>query len=232
MFLIENYWLILFTWLLMAIGNGTVGHRYFAHNQFKVSYFMHWVLSFWCTLSAYSSVLYWQVQHKHHHRHSDDSLDIHSPANGFLQSFLFWAFSKKRIESVFNERSSKVAYLKAISDPAVKFNSENFISINLIFLLSIAIININLLYCILISFVLEHLRLGIINTILHIEKIPGNYRNHQTKDLSQNNLIVGILSLGFGWHNNHHADPTKLILTENWWELDIEGLIGKILAKE
>jgi fatty-acid desaturase len=40
------------------------------------------------------------------------------------------------------------------------------------------------------------------------------------------------LLLGFGWHNNHHADPKKLILTENWWEIDLEGYMGKILSKE
>jgi fatty-acid desaturase len=41
---------------------------------------------------------------------------------------------------------------------------------------------------------------------------------------------LGWLGMGFGWHNNHHAHPGKLILTERWWEIDIEGYVGWVLS--
>jgi stearoyl-CoA desaturase (delta-9 desaturase) len=219
-------------WLFVAIGNGTIGHRYFSHNQFKVGNFKHWIFAFWCTISAYSNTSYWQVQHRHHHRNSDTDADIHSPRLGFWQSIFIWPFNKKRIESIFNDRHSKINLARSYQDKSIKFTSENFILINLSFLIFLGFVNYELIPYYFAAFILDSLRLGIINSVLHIPGFPGNYRNHETKDNSQNNLIIGLLTLGFGWHNNHHNNPSKLILTEKWWELDIEGLIGKILSKE
>jgi stearoyl-CoA desaturase (delta-9 desaturase) len=223
-------WEVFVVWLLFAFGNGTIGHRYFAHSQFSVGKIRHWLFAFWCTISAYSTISYWQVQHRHHHRHSDDEKDIHSPKNGLLMSLFGWPYSKKRIESVFHERASSVNYARSMKDPAIKFTSENFIPINILFLLTLYFVDVNLVLAAGIAFVFEHLRLGAVNAMLHIDGIPGNYRNHETKDRSQNNILLGLLSLGFGWHNNHHADASKLILTEKFWEIDLEGYLGKILS--
>ena len=125
-FFLDNILLILPFWIVIAFGNGTAGHRYIAHSQFKTSKFMHWILVIWCTLSAYSSPLYWQVQHKHHHRNTDKSVDIHSPINGYWQAMFFWAFNQKRINSIFIERESKVSTARALRDNAIKFASNYF----------------------------------------------------------------------------------------------------------
>ena len=231
-FYISNFWYLFLFWLIIAVGNGTIGHRYFAHNQFKVGKFKHWIFSFWCTISAYSNVSYWQTQHRHHHRNSDTDTDIHSPRLGFWQSIFFWSFNKQRIESILNDRHSKINLARSYQDTAIRVTSENFILINLSFVILLGIANYELIPCYFAAFILDSLRLGIINSVLHITNFPGNYRNHETKDNSQNNLIIGLLTLGFGWHNNHHNNSSKLILTEKWWELDIEGWIGKILSKE
>ena len=42
-----------------------------------------------------------------------------------------------------------------------------------------------------------------VNSVTHL----WGYRNYDTDDDSRNNLFVGIISNGEGWHNNHHADP-------------------------
>lgn len=232
MFLIEETWFILLMWTLIAFGNGTAGHRYFAHNQYSVGKYTHWVLAFWTTISAYSSTAYWQAQHRHHHRHTDNDKDIHSPKNGFLQGFYFWTINKKRIESIFDDRASIVNLSKALKDRAINFTTTNFIFINVIFIGILYLINVELVYGYFIAYIIEHIRLGTVNTVLHLNKFPGNYRNHETNDTSQNNFILGIISLGFGWHNNHHANPAKLILTDKWWELDLEGLLGKLISKD
>jgi fatty-acid desaturase len=61
--------------------------------------------------------------------------------------------------------------------------------------------------------------------------IPLSYRNFETKDNSHNNIIIGWLSFGFGWHNNHHHDQRELVNTHHWWEIDIEGQIAKLISK-
>lgn len=230
LFLVSDLTALLPLWLFLAFGNGTVGHRYLSHGSFEVHPWLHWPLMFWVTLTGYSTTMFWEIQHKHHHRNSDNDTDVHSPVNGFWQALFLWSFNPKRITSIFEDKVSLVNLTRSMRDPAIRFTTNYFIPINLIFLTTLAIINIEWLYCVAIAFCIEHLRLGLINTVTHIEGIPGNYRNHNTKDRSQNNIYLGLITLGFAWHNNHHASPKKLILTERWWELDPEGWLGKLLS--
>ena len=220
-------------WIFFAFGNGTIGHRYFAHNSFTTSKSVHWVLGLWVTLCAYSPVHYWVVQHKHHHRHTDTENDLHSPKNGLITAFILWPLNRLRIEKVFKERNCIVTMMKSFKDPSIVFYSRWFVVINIIALAILSYIDWTLIFSGLgIGYLFEQIRLGIINTVTHIPGLPGNYINHAHigKDQSQNNWILGFLTLGFGWHNNHHADPKKLILTEHWWEIDLEGYLGWILG--
>jgi stearoyl-CoA desaturase (delta-9 desaturase) len=50
-----------------------------------------------------------------------------------------------------------------------------------------------------------------------------------TADKSKNNLIVGILAMGEGWHNNHHAFPRSAFHGMAWWQIDISGYIIRLL---
>lgn len=230
LFLVSNAWPVLFFWIFITLGNGVAGHRYLCHNQFKVHPWLHWPMMLWCTLAAYSTTMFWFVQHRHHHRHSDKADDIHCPKHGLANALFLWPFTRERIEHVFKDQASLVNLARCMRDPAVNFTTKYFIPLNLIFLITLGIIDLNLLYCMAIAFCIEFVKLGLINTVTHIESLPGNYRNHDTKDNSQNNLLLGFLTLGFGWHNNHHADASKLILTERWWEIDPEGYVGYILS--
>jgi stearoyl-CoA desaturase (delta-9 desaturase) len=48
------------------------------------------------------------------------------------------------------------------------------------------------------------------------------YKNYQLdKDLATNVWWVGVLALGEGWHNNHHAYPKLAKHGHKWWEFDI-----------
>ena len=76
---------------------------------------------------------------------------------------------------------------------------------------------------------IEHIRVNLISSISHLN-IPFSYRNFDTTDTSQNNYVFGILSMGFGWHNNHHKNERELVNSHYWWEIDVEGLIGKLLS--
>jgi len=228
-----NWVHVSFAWLFYAIGNGTIGHRYFAHKSFDVAAPVHWLLGVWCTLCAYSPLHYWQVQHLHHHRNTDTEKDLHSPRNGLLRAFIFWPLSTKRIEEVFRERNSLVVLARAFKDPSVKFLSSYFFIINVAALLIIAYFDYTVIFSVLgIAYIIEQARLGVVNTITHIPNLPANYSNHETagEDRSQNNWLLGFITLGFAWHNNHHANPKKLILTEKWWEIDIEGYVGWLLS--
>jgi hypothetical protein len=50
------------------------------------------------------------------------------------------------------------------------------------------------------------------------------YRNFATKDQSKNNLLIGLISNGEGYHNNHHAQPRSASHGMRWWEFDVSYL--------
>jgi stearoyl-CoA desaturase (delta-9 desaturase) len=65
-----------------------------------------------------------------------------------------------------------------------------------------------------------------VNSISHL----WGYRNYETDEGSRNNLFVGIISNGEGWHNNHHSDPRSAKHGHRWWELDTTYLTIRLLV--
>jgi stearoyl-CoA desaturase (delta-9 desaturase) len=226
MFFVGDYWgwILLFWFLFGIVGNGVVGHRYFAHRSFQVSDYLHPVLSYLNIMSAFAPPSYWVIQHSHHHRSADSEEDIHTPNNGIWQSWYGWLFDQQYVEFMLSNKKTIAKAL--ISSKTYMYEKYYYyIIFSSIILLSVISWKICLMYFV--AYALEMFRIGAVNTICH----RYGYRNHETNDNSKNNILVGILGMGFGWHNNHHANPRKLILTEKWWEIDIEGYIAWLLSK-
>src|SRR5256885_404163 len=59
--------------------------------------------------------------------------------------------------------------------------------------------------------------------------LQGSFRT-QTKELSRNNILIGLVSNGEGWHNNHHAEPRAAAHGHRWWEPDVTYLTIRALA--
>ena len=65
-----------------------------------------------------------------------------------------------------------------------------------------------------------------VNSVTHL----WGYRNYETDEDSRNNVIVGFISNGEGWHNNHHADPRSARHGHRRWEIDNTWLTIRLLA--
>ncbi len=50
------------------------------------------------------------------------------------------------------------------------------------------------------------------------------------KDLSTNNVLVGILAMGEGWHNNHHAFPRSASHGLTRWQIDVTAYIIRLMG--
>jgi fatty-acid desaturase len=68
----------------------------------------------------------------------------------------------------------------------------------------------------------------LLNTLGHAN-IPGSYRNYNLEDKSYNNWILMIPSFGESLHNNHHGDQTNSSVRRRWFEIDITGLVIKLI---
>lgn len=55
-----------------------------------------------------------------------------------------------------------------------------------------------------------------VNSLTHVT----GYRNYETRDNSRNNWFVALVTVGEGWHNNHHHDPSSASNQHKWYELD------------
>src|SRR5690606_30852349 len=66
-----------------------------------------------------------------------------------------------------------------------------------------------------------------VNSICHF----FGYRSYEVRDESRNNPIIAMLSLGEGWHNNHHAFPTSARHGMAWYEFDPSYMVILVLEK-
>jgi stearoyl-CoA desaturase (delta-9 desaturase) len=67
------------------------------------------------------------------------------------------------------------------------------------------------------------------NFFLHWEKV--GYVNYTTKDCSRNVPLIAYLTLGGGWHNNHHYDPKNYKFGVTKYEFDLASKFIEIIKK-
>jgi stearoyl-CoA desaturase (delta-9 desaturase) len=65
-----------------------------------------------------------------------------------------------------------------------------------------------------------------INSLAHV---CGSKR-YLTGDDSRNNWLLALLTMGEGWHNNHHAFQRSVRQEFNWWAIDATYYILRALS--
>jgi stearoyl-CoA desaturase (delta-9 desaturase) len=65
-----------------------------------------------------------------------------------------------------------------------------------------------------------------INSLAHV----CGRRRYDTPDQSRNNWMLALLTLGEGWHNNHHHFPGSARQGFYWWEVDISFYLLKLMS--
>jgi stearoyl-CoA desaturase (Delta-9 desaturase) len=204
-------------------------HRYFAHKSYKTSRWFQFVIAFMSQTTAQKGALWWAAHHRHHHRHSDTPADPHSmKIYGFWYSHIGWIvgpdFKKTDYKTIgdyakypelvwLNEHYLVPPTILALAVMALgayvnggsvllMFTSYGFSSLLIGFFLS--------------TVILYHATFSI-NSIMH--KV-GTQR-YESNDESRNSLWLALITLGEGWHNNHHYYETAGRQGFFWWEIDI-----------
>ena len=70
---------------------------------------------------------------------------------------------------------------------------------------------------------------NVVNYVGHMPNWLGSYRSFNLNDKSANNWLWAIPSWGEAWHNNHHRFPRNAYFGQRWYEIDISGLIIKLI---
>ncbi len=202
-------------------------HRYFSHKTFKTSRVMQFFLALAGATCVQRGALWWAAHHRGHHLHSDEEDDVHSPhQHTFMWSHMLWITSPQNFETD----------LKAIPDlakyPELRFLDDHdvFVPVLLAFAMLGLGYGLNFYFPSLGTsgwqmviwgfFISSTVLFHATCTINSLSHLFGN-RRFNTKDHSRNNVFLAFLTLGEGWHNNHHFYPASVRQGFYWWEFDI-----------
>ena len=211
-------------------------HRYFSHKTFRTSRAFQFIFAVLGSTAVQRGPLWWASHHRHHHAHSDHHKDSHSPVqHGFLWSHLGWFLASKN----FVTQTKRVKELTTFIELRVLDRFDTIIPILLgvsIYLLGDWLashypsFNTNGLQLFIwgfsISTVLLYHGTFTVNSLAHV----WGKRRYATKDQSRNNWLIALLTLGEGWHNNHHHYPASASQGFYWWEIDLTYYMLKLMS--
>jgi stearoyl-CoA desaturase (Delta-9 desaturase) len=198
-------------------------HRYFSHCSYKTSRLFQFMLAFVGTASGQHGPLWWAAHHRNHHRYSDSPQDIHSPLQrGFWWSHIGWVLSPDYNQS---DRRLIPDFAKY---PELRWLDENYVAPPLLLGILCWLLYSwkGLVWGMFVSTTILWHTTFLINSATHLM----GKRRFPTKDGSRNHWLLALLTLGEGWHNNHHYYPSSVNQGFYWWEVDISFYVVKVLS--
>lgn len=205
-------------WIIGVLGINVGMHRLLSHRSFKTYPFIEKFLSFVAVLTTVGSPLAWVAIHRQHHRSADKAGDPHSPylLGNWRAWFGFWNLKKLDVKLINDLRKNK--FQKNLHKHYLAY----------VLLVNFVILLINPWYVIFLYCIPACLCLHSSSAIIVIAHRHG-YKTHKVNDESRNSWIANLITLGEGWHNNHHAKPYAWSNWEKWWEWDISSLVIRLI---
>jgi stearoyl-CoA desaturase (delta-9 desaturase) len=225
--------LVPFAWHWVALAAGlyalrmfavTAGyHRYFSHRTFRTSRAFQFVLALLGSTAAQKGPLWWAAHHRVHHKFSDQEGDVHSPLReGFYWSHVGWILSDKFEET----RWEKIPDLRKY--PELRWLNRWHLVPPTALAVLLALVGgpSALIWGFFVSTVVLWHCTFFINSLAHV----FGKRRYPTTDTSRNSFLLALLTLGEGWHNNHHYYMTTANQGWFWWELDVSYYLLRLLS--
>ena len=211
-------------------------HRYFSHRAFRTSRAGQFALAVLGASAAQRGPLWWAAHHRHHQEFSDEPEDLHSPTQkGFFWSHIGWVLDRTN----FRSRIERVKDFARF--PELRFLDRFDILVPVLlgvgtFLFGVALetwapgLGTNGWQMLVWGFVVSTIALYhgtfTVNSLAHV----FGRRRFATKDTSRNSFLIALITLGEGWHNNHHHYPASARQGFYWWEVDVSYYVLRALA--
>jgi stearoyl-CoA desaturase (delta-9 desaturase) len=219
----------------------TVGyHRLFTHKAFECSRFARITLAVLGSMSVQGPLLWWVAMHRRHHHHSDSPGDPHSPhlhggsilskISGAWHSHVGWLFkgdapnATRYVVDLVKEKP-----LAVISDLYPLWAALSLLvpaALCGLFMRTWTGALWGFLWGGLARVFFVHHITWSVNSVCHL----WGSQPFESHDQSRNNTLFGILALGEGWHNNHHAFPTSARHGLQWWQIDTSYWVIQCMA--
>ena len=199
-------------------------HRYFSHRSFKTTRWFQFLLACAGCTALQKGPLWGGIHHRLHHKHSDAPGDPHSPVvDGFLHGHCGWLFTQDLMHP--DERGAR----DLAKYPELVWLDRLWMLPGLFLAAScFAVLGWNgLVYGFCASVVLVFQVTFAVNSIGHL----WGRRRFDTGEGSRNNLVLGYLAMGDGWHNNHHRAPYSARHGFAWYEFDMSYAFIRLLSR-
>src|SRR5579859_705676 len=209
-------------YIFTAFGVTAGFHRMLTHRSFRPHPAVKLVLLILGSMAVEAPPIEWASTHIKHHAQSDREGDPHSPVDGLFHAHLGWLFKDR-----FADPKQYCGYL--LKDPLVVFvNRTFFLWVALSLLIPFMLGGwTGFLWGALVRIFIGHHMTFSVNSLCH----TFGKREFETNDRSHNLWILGLLVLGDGWHNNHHAFPRSAFHGLHWWQIDLSGYVIRALER-
>jgi stearoyl-CoA desaturase (delta-9 desaturase) len=199
-------------------------HRYFSHRTFRTSRVFQFLLALLAQTSSQKGVVWWASHHRLHHKKSDQPGDVHSPVlDGFAWSHVGWIVSKEHEETDLSRVQDLAKY------PELMWLNRHFLVPPTALAVVIYLIGGGpaLVWGFFVSTVLLWHGTFTINSLSHV----FGKRRYATSDESRNSALLALITMGEGWHNNHHHYQRSVNQGFYWWEIDMSYYLLWALSK-
>jgi stearoyl-CoA desaturase (delta-9 desaturase) len=198
-------------------------HRYFSHRSYKTSRWFQFLLAFGAEVTAQKGVLWWAAHHRVHHKLSDQPGDLHSVRQaGFWWAHMGWILSR-------DLEDTDLAKIKDLARyPELRWLSRHWYLPPILAAVATFLIGgwFGLVWGFFACQVLTWHGTFTINSLSHL----WGGRRYATTDDSRNNPVLALITLGEGWHNNHHHYQVSCRQGFYWWEVDVTYYVLRGLA--
>jgi stearoyl-CoA desaturase (Delta-9 desaturase) len=216
--------LVLYVGRMFAITAGF--HRLFSHRSYKTGRLFQFVLAFAGTAAYQKGPLWWSAHHRRHHLNVDTEDDLHSPVmRSVWQSHVGWFLSRE------SRATDERLIPNLLKYGELRWLDKYFVLPPLMLAAATYLLGLflghyypgsgasgwqMLVWGFFISTVLLYHGTFTVNSVAHL----FGSRRFETADNSRNNFLVALITLGEGWHNNHHHYPASERQGLYWWEID------------
>jgi stearoyl-CoA desaturase (Delta-9 desaturase) len=198
-------------------------HRYFSHRTYKTSRVGQFLLALLAQSTAQRGVIWWAAKHRDHHLHSDTELDVHSPKHrGFLYAHMGWIFRRNQDQVDLDKVKDLTRYPELVLLERHPYLIPAALAVGCWAVAGMPGLIVGFFWS---TTILFH-GTFMINSLAHVH---GNQR-YVTGDDSRNNWWLALITMGEGWHNNHHAYQSSTRQGFRWYEIDLTYYILKMLS--
>ena len=200
----------------------TIGlHRLLSHRSFECPRWLEYTLVTVAMLTGQGSPLLWVANHRIHHGRSDREGDVHSPRRGFWYGHILWIID--------DASTDPHAYRKYCKDLAgdryyhwlVRFRLAPQAAAVTLVGLTLGWAAVPVVFFLPVACWMHSTYM--VNSVCHDARFGS--RLFETREGSRNVWWVGLLALGEGWHNNHHAYPRSARHGLGARQLDLSYLV-------